>query len=238
MRLYYPNQAAFQALLGTNIEVILSVPNTDLQRLASNQAEANTAQFLVPAMEKIQTAISMFGLANQIKVSTSIYTGVLFESYPPSKGSFKSEYGPIINPVIRFLMSNNRSPLLVNLCPYFSYADNPRAISLDYALFRSPTVVVQDGQLGYRNLFNAILDAVYSVLEKDGVGSLEIIVSESGWPLAGGTRATVENARTYVKRGTPKKPGRAIETSIFAMFAESLKNPELEKQLKYPMNFN
>ncbi|CAN6898475.1 unnamed protein product, partial [Brassica oleracea] len=138
------------------------------------------ARALFQAMKNIDNAVSRAGLG--IKVST--YMGATMDTYPPSHGRFRDDYISFLQPVIDFLVSK-QSPLLLNNYPYFGYKDNMDTIPLEYALFK-PTPPVIDGQYSYHNLFDAQLDAVYAALEKSGGGSLEVVVSESGWPTQGG----------------------------------------------------
>ncbi|XP_038974682.1 glucan endo-1,3-beta-glucosidase-like [Phoenix dactylifera] len=281
MRLYGPNQAALDALKGSNIQLILDFPNPDLKSVASNPAAANDwvqknvrayypdvsfkyiavgnevipgdhAQYVLPAMRNIFSALSLAGLQNQIKVSTAVSTGVLGASYPPSAGEFSSNALNYLRPIVHFLAGNG-APLLVNVYPYFSYVGNPNSIKIEFALFTSLGTFVMDGQHRYQNLFDATVDAVYSALEKAGGSNVAIVVSESGWPSAGGTAASINNAQIYnqnlirhVGHGTPKRPGRAIETFLFAMFNENQKPQGIEKnfglfypnkQPVYPINF-
>ncbi|KAL2480691.1 beta-1 [Abeliophyllum distichum] len=72
-----------------------------------------------------------------------------------------------------------------------------------------------------------------TTLEKTGGTNVEIAVLDSGWPSAGGTATTLENAWIYnsnlikhVKKGTP---GRPYESYIFDLIDENQKSPELEK---------
>nr|POE66635.1 glucan endo-1,3-beta-glucosidase, basic isoform [Quercus suber] len=246
MQIYGPNPAILEALRGSNIELILDVTNEKLQAL-SDAATAN---------DWVQQNI-----LNYPDVTFSQFTrpdmSLLGNSYPPSAGSFSDSASSYMASVIRLitLLANNGAPLLANVYPYFSYIGNSQSISLDYALLRSPGVVVQDGEYGYQNLFDAILDALYSALEKSGGSNVKVVVPESRWPSEGHAAATVDNAATYyqnlinhVNNGTPKRPGQAIQTYLFAMFDENKKGPEEterhfglfhpDKQPKYQIRFN
>ncbi|XP_022154376.1 glucan endo-1,3-beta-glucosidase-like [Momordica charantia] len=267
MRIYDTNKAILNALRGSNIEVVVGIPNNDLQRVVNlSSAESwvqrniqayiphvnfryvtignevrpsdSFAGYVLPAMRNIYSAISAANLQDQMKVSTVISTVLLGASYPPSAGSFRSDAREFIEPIVSFLAKNG-SPLLANLYPYYSYISNNRDITLDYALlydYNFPTVV--DGNLVYHNLLDATVDALYAALEKSGGANFSIVISESGWPSGAGTNTVVENevAGTYyrnlirhVQSGSPRRPGRAIETYLFSMFDENLRPSETEK---------
>ncbi|XP_051228122.1 glucan endo-1,3-beta-glucosidase, acidic isoform-like isoform X1 [Lolium perenne] len=277
MRVYNVNDDTLKALSGSNLGLILDTGNTQLNALASSASNADAwvkanvqsqqgltikyiavgnevpnqggrTQDVLPAMKNIQNALVRAGLGG-IKVSTAVHSGVT-KGFPPSQGTF-SDDGAHMPPIAQYLASIG-SPLLANIYPYFSFKGTP-SIDIKYALFTAPGTVVHDDGNGkdYQNLFDALVDTMYSALESAGAGSVPIVVSESGWPSAGDPDATAANARTYnqnlinhVGKGTPKRPG-AIEAYIFAMFNENLKGGlETEKHFglfhsdKYPQVYS
>ena len=274
LRLFDPNLDALEALQGSGIEVVLGTLNQDLPQLAADLSFArswvstnvipysqnvrfryisagnevipgNLAAYVFPAMQNLDQALRDAQLPYSIPVSTSVSTAVLGTSYPPSQGEFSMDIDPIMRSITGFLAANG-SPFLVNVYPYFSYINDPVNVPLDYALFNSSRVVVRDGELEYKNLFDAITDATYTALEKAGGASVKVVVTESGWPSnENGQIATIENARMYNNnlvahlsgaKGTPKKPGESIEAYVFAIFNEDLKPRGTEQNfgLYYP----
>ncbi|XP_073153543.1 glucan endo-1,3-beta-glucosidase, basic isoform-like [Henckelia pumila] len=284
VRIYNPNQSILQALNGSGISVMIGIPNENILLIGKSPPKAQAwvqynirrfpginfkyvvvgneinpldpafaaiAPYIGPAMENINSAL--FGHGQTIKVSTAISTGLLAQSYPPSAGAFRGDISGYIGPIIDFLKKQN-SPLLANVYPYLDYIGDTRDISLEYALFTSPSPVVIDGPYRYQNLFDAMLDAVHAALEKYGANDVGVVVSETGWPSAGGPAASVENAGIYnnklvghVGGGTPRRPGRPVETYISDLIDENQKSPEYEKhwgvfypnkQPKYPIRFS
>ena len=128
---------------------------------------------------------------------------------------------------------------MINIYPYFAYASDPINISLDFALFTATSPVIQDGSLSYYSLFDAMVDAFFSGMEKEGVPRVDIVVSETGWPSAcNGAYTTPNLAATYNRNfirhilmgsGTPKRPGACIEGFVFAMLNEHLKPNGVEE---------
>ena len=282
VRIFNPDQATLNALRGSNLSLIIGVPNEDIQSIANDAASANNwvqnnilkysndvnfkyiavgneinpsdpaSKFVLPAMQNIYTALASANLQIQIKISLAIDMPLLGSSYPPSAGAFNASTIPYITPIVQFLVKTD-APLLANVYPYYSYIGNKQNIPLDYALFRQQG----NNEVGYQNLFDAQLDSVYAALEKLGGSNVKIVVSESGWPSAGGDSATTENALAYytnlinhvnTRNGTPMRPGQAIETYLFAMFDENQKpGPDIEHHFgllnpdtspKYILSFN
>lgn len=259
LHLYGPNADVLNALRNTGISLILDADEQDLQQLGTNPAAAgawvqanivpyvgsvnfqyivmgneeipgNFASYILPAIYNV--AGSLQGAGISIPVTTVVSMGVMGTTYPPSQGAFSNQALQYLGPIVSLLASRN-TPLLVNVYPYFSYIGNPAAMSLDYALFNAKGTVVQDGNLGYWNLFDAMVDSVRSALDRIGGGGVGLVISESGWPSAGGPNvATIDIARTYMnnlvghvysKAGTPKSPGQDMDVYLFSMFNEDMK---------------
>jgi exo-beta-1,3-glucanase (GH17 family) len=270
VRLYAPDSDALAALGGTGITVLVGAPNYVLPELATspsaaaawvranilahpsvsfrylsvgNEVAGSETQYLVPAMENVYGALAAAGLDQHIKVTTAISQATIAVHIPPSAGDFADGDKPFLLPVLQFLQRTG-APLLANLYPYFVYTYNPGAMDISFPLFTAPGTVVQDGEYGYQNMFDATVDAVHAAVDRLlGVsGSVGVVVSETGWPSAGGQEASVENARTYnqnlvshVGKGTPRRPWK-VETYLFSMFNENLKEAGVEQNwgLFYP----
>lgn len=280
MRLYDPHPPTLDALCNSGIELMLGVPNEDLPYLADCQDNADSwvrgnitsypgvkfryisvgnevepdspfAPFVHPALQNLYNAVCKAGHGGRIRVSTSVKTDLIENSYPPKNGVFKRNVTRYVKPILEFL-KETRSPLLVSVYPYFAYLHDTVNINLSYALLQPNSGVYADG-VYYDNLFYAILDAVDAAVEKlvgaspaleragDASSGVDQVASETGWSSSQGGKkssvgdemksaSTVENARIYnnnlmriVKSGTPRRPGRPIEAYIFAMFDENEK---------------
>ncbi|KAF7040075.1 hypothetical protein CFC21_050000 [Triticum aestivum] len=254
MRIYAPESNVLNALSGTGIGLLMDVGNGALTSLANDPSaapawvKANVQPFpgvsfryiavgnevtdsagqktILPAMKNIQAALVAAGLSGSIKVSTSVRFDVVENTSPPSNGVFADT--SFMGPILEFLASTG-APLLANVYPYFAYKGDQQNIKLDFATFVPGSTTVTDNGLTYTNLFDAMVDSIYAALEKAGKPGVKVVISESGWPSAGGVGATAQNARAYnqglinhVRRGTPKKPS-LLETYIFAMFNENQK---------------
>lgn len=127
---------------------------------------------------------------------------------------------------------------MVNPYPYFGYNKS----ELNFAIFKkNDGVLDKRSKLKYYNMFDYLMDGVYSAMKRFGYHDVDIAVGETGWPSAGDPNepdANVDNAVSYNSgliqhvssgKGTPLMPNRTFETYIFALFNENQKPSTSEK---------
>ncbi len=196
--------------------------------------------YLVKALTNIKAAIKAKGLST--KVTVPFNYAIMGNSYPPSGGSFNSGLKSIILDVCAILKADD-SVFMINVYPFITQ-NNQRTISLDYCLFtadnakkgsKESKVWVEDGSYTYKNIFDAMYDALYVALGNNNYGDLPIVIGEAGWPtgpIATYPSATTANAQTFNQnlinhcksgKGTPRNPGVKIPCFIFEMYDEDTK---------------
>lgn len=230
-----------QALQWVNTNIKPYLPDTKITGIqvgneVFTELDTTLIQYLVPAVINIYNALVQLGLDSNIHVSTPSSLEVLEESYPPSAGSFRSEISGIMHDFLNFL-SKTKSPFWVNAYPYFAYKNDPNQISLDYVLFNpNQGMVDPNTNLHYDNMLYAMVDAVTFAIAKLGFNGIEVRVSETGWPSKGDSDeigASLKNAEIYNKNllrrqmkneGTPLNPRMRLESYLFALFNENMKN--------------
>jgi hypothetical protein len=154
-------------------------------------------------------------------------------SYPPSAGAIKEKFQQTIHDTCE-VMKFSGAPFMVNIYPFITRVQNRNDVPLDYCLFTAgENHWVHDGNYTYKNIFDAMIDALHVALEKIGYPDLEIVIGECGWPTAGDVDATPANARTFLQnmidhcksgQGTPRLPNRTIGCFAFEMYDEDLKD--------------
>ncbi|KAJ9176627.1 hypothetical protein P3X46_011918 [Hevea brasiliensis] len=207
---------------------------------------------LVPAMRRIKSSLKTHKI-HKVKVGTPSAMNVLESSFPPSNGTFRSDISdPIIKPMLQFL-NRTKSFFFVDIYPYFAWAENPKDINLDYALFQSKNITYADPvtNLTYTNLFDQMMDALVFAMKRLGYPDIRIFIAETGWPNNGDLDqigANIYNAATYTRNvvkkltikpaiGTPARPGSVVPSFIFALYNENQKpGPGTERHfgLLYP----
>lgn len=135
--------------------------NTNVQPCKSDTLQySSVGNEVVPGglnMQNLQTIVSDYKCTG-VRVSRVVTTGTLGSSNPPSSDAFSDEAGADMDGN-KNLLSNTSSPLLINVSPYFAHAANPLNWRFDYAQFTVLNPAVQDGNLGYLNMLDTIVDA-------------------------------------------------------------------------------
>ncbi|XP_057537453.1 glucan endo-1,3-beta-glucosidase-like [Amaranthus tricolor] len=257
-----------QGFANTNISLTITIPNANIPQLTNpslaqswiatniipyypktiiryiimgNEVQFSGDQTLmnntIKAMNSIYQALLSKNLT-KIKVTTPHSLAILERSKYPSFARFKMGYEKVFFiPLLEF-HRKTKSPFMVNPYPYFGFDPN----NVNFATFKENDGLLDKSTgLRYYNMFDYLMDAVYSSMKRLGYDDVEINVGETGWPSLGDPSepfATLENAVSYnsnlIKHvssgnGTPLMPNRTLETYIFALFNENLKSSTSER---------
>ncbi|CAN1257529.1 Glucan endo-1,3-beta-glucosidase [Linum perenne] len=197
IKIFDANPDILRAFANTNVKVTVTVGNGDIPALTDAQA---ARQWVAANIKPYYPATKI----NRISIGNEILA--------TGNKVWISRLVPCM-----WALHNALVQAGITDIQYFSYAPS----IADYALFR-PNRGVHDSHtnITYYNMFEAMMDAVYSAIKAMGYADVDIVVAETGWPSAGDPNqpaCTVDNAISF------NSNNRKFETYVFALFNENQK---------------
>ncbi|CAM8970347.1 hypothetical protein QQ045_005585 [Rhodiola kirilowii] len=222
-----------------NKNVAAYLPSTNITSIAVGSEVLttipNAAPILVPAMNYLQKALVAANLNSLVKISSPQSMDIIPRPFPPSAATFNSTWNSTLSQMLQFI-KNTGSYFMLNAYPYYGYTSGNGLFPIDYALFKPLPPVKQivdpNTLLHYNSMFDSMVDATYYAIEAYKFSGIPVVVTETGWPSAGGGNepdATLQNAETFninlIKRvsnnsGPPSHPDMPINTYIYELFNE------------------
>lgn len=259
VRFYHPYPDAMEALRGSDVSVAVGIRNEDLAPLArsadaaklwmeqniqpyakdvvisyivlgNNAVPGNVSKYILNAMVNLQGLINDDASIKAIKVTTEVDQNVLINStyLVPSKSEFTKEASVYLLPIVKFL-SMQSSPLMINFLADDIFIAHQQNYSTEFATFQTKLPVFYDHSLGYKNLFETMVDSFYWAMEKFGCGNVGVAIT-TGWsswgriPVGSNVNAYNYNygmmQQVSLGGGTPKKPNGYLDAFIFEMLVE------------------
>ncbi|KAL8262939.1 hypothetical protein R6Q59_024288 [Mikania micrantha] len=230
------------AALWVNTHVAAFTPATNITAIAVGSdflsSNPNADTVLVPAMTNLYKALVASNLNDQIKVSTPLSMDMIPKQFPPSTATFNTSWNSTVYGILDFLKNSN-SFYMLNAFPYDLYVQSNGLFPIQYALFQPLPVVKQivdpNTLFHYESMLDAMVDATYYSMAAYNFSSIPVMVTETGWPWAGGPNesdATVDNAETFnnnlIRRvlsgsGPPSRPTMLLNSYIYEMFDDDKK---------------
>ncbi|XP_019162392.1 PREDICTED: glucan endo-1,3-beta-glucosidase 8-like [Ipomoea nil] len=188
-----------------------------------------------PALANMQKALNEAGIGKTTK-ATVPFNADVYLSPPdkpvPSAGMFRPDIQKQVKQIIKVLDEND-SPFMINVYPFLSLYFANGSFPFDFAFFDGVDKPLDDNGKTYTNVFDANYDTAVAALAREGHGKMTVTVGEIGWPTDGNEFANASLAAKFYggfikhlasKKGTPARPGSALEVYMFGLFDEDQKS--------------
>ncbi|KAG5136630.1 hypothetical protein JHK82_021361 [Glycine max] len=168
------------AFSGTDIEVMVGIPNDQLKKLSK---DLDHAEDWVKQNVSKHAHDEGVNIRRQNKGDHGALNDDVYESSfnKPSDGSFRKNIYDVMKQLVKFL-DEKKSPFLVNIYSFLNLYQN-EDFPKDYAFFEGHGKSTDDKNAHYTNMFDANLDTLVWPLKKTGHPNVSISVGEIGCQL-------------------------------------------------------